>query len=86
LTSCGVTLCFWSFTVLGEATNQIPATIKDANPELAWAAPVRMRNRIVHGYWDVDLRVLHEAAVDDLPTLIDQLASVLAELERSRED
>lgn len=48
-----------------------------------------MSCRIVHGYWDVDLEILHQASSDDLPPLIEQLTAVLAELEmaeRSNED
>lgn len=37
--------------------------------------PVRMRNRIVHGYWSVDLDVLVTTAQEDLP---DFLAAVRA--------
>jgi ribonuclease HepT-like protein len=30
-------------------------------PEIAWQQPVRLRNRIIHGYWSMDLQVLHTA-------------------------
>lgn len=44
--------------------------LKDAHPEVPWADPVRLRNRIVHGYWSVDLDVLISTARDDLPDLV----------------
>ena len=31
---------------------------------------MRLRNRIVHGYWSVDLDVLLATANDDLPTFL----------------
>jgi len=40
----------WNFTVLGEAVGQLSDDIKHDHPEVGWASPVRMRNRIVHGY------------------------------------
>lgn len=40
----------WNFTVLGEAAGQLSAEVIDRFPELAWRQPVRLRNRIVHGY------------------------------------
>lgn len=40
----------WNFTVLGEAAAQIPDDMKKQHPEVGWAQPIRMRNRIVHGY------------------------------------
>ena len=42
----------WHFTVLGEAASQVPAETKDSDPEIAWTAAARLRNRIVHGYWN----------------------------------
>jgi uncharacterized protein with HEPN domain len=75
----------WNITVLGEAAVQISPEVKDRHPEVGWAPPSRMCNRIVHGYWDVDLQILHEAAAHDFPPLIERLAAVLAELERTEE-
>jgi uncharacterized protein with HEPN domain len=48
-------------------------------PAIAWADAVGMRNRIVHVYDDVDLNVLWDTIIDDLPPLISQLRAALAE-------
>lgn len=71
----------WNFTVLGEAAAQMPADVKERHPEVGWAQPTRLRNRIVHGYWSVDVRLLHDVATQDLADLVDRLAVVLAESE-----
>ena len=42
-------------------------TTTDAPRPWTWAPPVRMRNRIVHGYWSIDIDVLAATANDDLP-------------------
>lgn len=76
----------WHFTVLGEAASQLPADTKDAHPEIAWAGATRLRNRIVHGYWDIDVETLVATAVDDLPTMIDQLAKVIDTLQDTEDD
>jgi uncharacterized protein with HEPN domain len=57
----------WHFTVLGEAASQVPVEIKDAHPQIAWNAATRLRNRIVHGCWDIDVETLVATAIDDLP-------------------
>ena len=57
----------WNFTVLGEAVAQLSEAVKAAHPHVGWNDPVRLRNRIVHGYWSVDLEVLVATARDDLP-------------------
>ena len=49
----------WNFTVLGEAAAQLSDEFKKAYPSVNWARPSQLRNRIVHGYWSVDLEILH---------------------------
>ena len=68
----------WNFTVLGEAVSQLSDETKDAHPGVAWVAPIRMRNRIVHGYWSIDLDVLFATAADDLPGFAVDVRTVLA--------
>jgi uncharacterized protein with HEPN domain len=70
----------WHFTVLGEAASQVPVETKDAHPQIAWRAATRLRNRIVHGYWDIDVETLVATAVDDLPQMIGQLESAIGTL------
>ena len=41
---------------------------------------MRLRNRIVHGYWSIDLEVLHTTATEQLPAFIASLRSVLSTL------
>lgn len=71
----------WNFTVLGEAAAQLSAEIKERFPDVAWSQPARLRNRIVHGYWSIDLGVLHTTAAEVLPEFAAQLRAALAELE-----
>ena len=70
----------WNYTVLGEAVSQLSEPMKVAHPDVPWSDPVRMRNRIVHGYWSVDLDVLVTTAQEDLP---DFLAAVARWIEAS---
>ncbi|MGB8382473.1 MAG: HepT-like ribonuclease domain-containing protein [Dermatophilaceae bacterium] len=70
----------WHFTVLGEAASQIPSETKDSHPKIAWRAATRLRNRIVHGYWDIDVETLVTTAADDLPHMITQLDGAITSL------
>jgi uncharacterized protein with HEPN domain len=67
----------WNFTVLGEAAGQLSAEIKDKFPDMPWQQPIRLRNRIVHGYWSIDLEVLHTPATGQLPAFTANLHTVL---------
>ena len=69
----------WQFTVVGEAATQIPDGIRDANPQIPWRAASRMRNRIVHGYWDIDVETLVATAADDLPAMIAELEALIGQ-------
>ncbi|MGL4743294.1 MAG: HepT-like ribonuclease domain-containing protein [Dermatophilaceae bacterium] len=71
----------WNFTVLGEAASQVPAEVKAAHPEVPWAQPARLRHRIVHGYWSIDLDVLDTTARERLPGLTQQLRQILVSLD-----
>jgi uncharacterized protein with HEPN domain len=52
--------------VLGEAAAQLSDELKREFAEVAWRQPARLRNRIVHGYWSIDLDVVHAAAQEQL--------------------
>jgi len=71
----------WNFTVLGEAAAQLSAAVKARFPEVPWAQPSRLRNRVVHGYWSIDLEILHVTATDVLPSFTEELRNVLEALE-----
>jgi uncharacterized protein with HEPN domain len=70
----------WNFTILGEAVTQLSDETKAAHPAVGWNDPVRVRNRIVHGYWSVDLEILVAAAQNDLRRFLRDARSVDASL------
>ncbi|MFO8154927.1 MAG: HepT-like ribonuclease domain-containing protein, partial [Thiohalospira sp.] len=41
---------------------------------IPWRSVVAMRNRLIHGYFDIDKDVVWNTLVNDLPPLIDNLA------------
>jgi uncharacterized protein with HEPN domain len=71
----------WNFTVLGEAAGQLSDEIKAQFPQVAWQQPTRLRNRIVHGYWSIDMDILYTTAAQQLPGFVVTLRQVLANLD-----
>ncbi len=71
----------WNFTVVGEAAAQLEPAIKSRFPEVPWVQPTRLRNRIIHSYWSIDLEILHTTATDLLPGFVQQLKNVFDALE-----
>ena len=59
--------------IVGEAAAQVSNDAKQANPDIPWGKIVGMRNRLVHVYFDIDLVVVWDTVVCDLPDLIAQL-------------
>lgn len=65
------------FEILGEAASQLPAEFRVNFPEIDWRAVTTMRNRLIHGYFIVNLQIVWETAHQDLPPLKQQLQTLL---------
>ena len=63
--------------VLGEAASRTTAAFRDAHPDLPWAQMVGMRNRIVHGYDDVDPDIVWRVATADVEPVLAALERLL---------
>jgi uncharacterized protein with HEPN domain len=63
--------------VIGEAARGISDEFRAQHTELPWKNMVGMRDRLIHGYYDVDLDIVWETANEDLPGLVSQLEEIL---------
>ena len=66
--------------IVGEAANRVPQSVQKQYAAIPWARIVGMRNRLIHGYDSVDLDVLRDTIINDLPPLIAQLEDIIKEL------
>jgi uncharacterized protein with HEPN domain len=64
--------------IIGEAAARLPATFRASHPEIPWAPIMGMRNRLVHGYYDVDLDVLWGTVSTNLTPLIAAIDALLS--------
>jgi uncharacterized protein with HEPN domain len=62
--------------VIGEAARGISETCREAHPEIAWRRMAGMRDRLAHGYFDVNLDVVWETVIQDLPKLVGQVEKI----------
>jgi uncharacterized protein with HEPN domain len=62
--------------ILGEAARHVPDDFRDAHPEVPWRAVAGTRDKLIHGYFDVDYDILWEILSKDLPALIPLLESL----------
>jgi uncharacterized protein with HEPN domain len=65
-------------TIIGEAARHIPDAMLQAHPEVPWALMRGMRNRIVHGYYQVDPLIVWDTCQNDLPALVEPLQRLLS--------
>ena len=63
--------------VVGEASARVTPEGQEKYPSIPWSQVVSMRNRLIHGYDQVDLNVLWDTIEDDLPPLIAELEKIL---------
>lgn len=62
-----------NFIVIGEAAGKIPDKIKNKNPDINWSGIIGMRNIIVHGYFNIDPKIIWSTIKTRLPELIEQI-------------
>jgi len=63
--------------IIGEAANRVPREFQEDHTDIPWMEIVGMRNRLIHGYDEVDLDFLWSVVRNDLPSLIKQLNKIL---------
>ena len=63
--------------IVGEAAGSVSDTVRETNPAIPWRSIISTRNRLIHGYFDVDLDVLWQIVTHDLPVLIHELQSLM---------
>lgn len=70
----------YALQIVGEAASKVSAETRTAYPEIAWTAVIGMRQWLVHGYERVINAIVWQTVTQDVPILIDQLESILAQL------
>ena len=61
--------------IVGEAAKSISITGRASLPDVPWSAAARMRDRLVHHYFDINLDVLWQTITEDLPQMLTTLPS-----------
>jgi uncharacterized protein with HEPN domain len=70
-------IVLWRFVKLGDAAAQVSAELRGRYPMIEWRHAVAIRNRLAHGYFDIDIEILYTTAVERLPKLAADVRAVL---------
>ena len=63
--------------ILGEAAKAVSAETQAAAPAVPWREVAGTRDRLIHGYADVNLDIVWTTITDDLPQLIAELEKLV---------
>ena len=64
--------------IIGEAVRRLSPEFRERHPEIPWTAMTGMRNRMIHGYDDIDMNIVWDTTQDSIPRLlpiVERLAS-----------
>ena len=66
-----------SIEIIGEAASKVSETCKEENGSIPWRDIIGMRNRLSHGYFDINLDIVWETIQTDIPSIIRALSQII---------
>ncbi len=65
--------------ILGEAASKISPATRAIGAAVPWKQIVATRNRLIHGYFDIDHAIVWKTATEEIPDLLAQLRLLVEE-------
>jgi len=63
--------------IVGEAAAKVSAQQRTVISTIPWSDVVAMRNRLIHAYFDINLDMVWNTVVEDIPPLVAALETTL---------
>jgi uncharacterized protein with HEPN domain len=76
---------YGQLVILGEACTRLSPEIRAQYDVIPWRQIIGMRNRIIHGYDEVNWDIVWQVATEHVPSLIDLFSDILDALDRPSE-
>ena len=68
--------------IIGEACNKISERYKSEHNHIEWNKPIAMRNRLIHGYFAIDVPMLWNTTQNIIPSFYNQIIHLVEENEK----
>lgn len=67
--------------IIGEAAKRLPDDLRQQYPDIPWKGMAGMRDRIIHGYDNVDLEIVWDVVIKDIPQIKPKIEAILKDFE-----
>lgn len=67
--------------IVGEATKRLPKEVRLDYPAVPWQAMAGMRDRIIHGYDNVNMHIMWSVVKQEIPKIKPHLKQILQDYE-----
>lgn len=68
-----------SLEIIGEATKNLPKSVRDKDPSIPWKRMAGMRDKIIHEYFGVKYETVWKTAKNILPELKEKISRLIAQ-------
>ena len=70
---------------IGEQAYSVSREYKEGHPEIPWSAIAGLRHRLIHDYEGTNWKFVAEAALIEVPQIVEQVEGLLGQLEQKNE-
>ncbi len=63
--------------IIGEASKRIPEDLRESTPNIPWKGMSGMRDRIIHGYDNIDYQIIWDVIKKDIPKIKPLIQKIL---------
>jgi len=71
-----------SIEIIGEAAKNIPVDMREKYGKLPWKKMIGMRDKVIHGYFGVEIKTVWNTVKNDLPPLKQLVQKMLRDIEK----
>ena len=65
--------------IIGEAAGRVSSEFRTGHPDIPWGSMTGMRNRMIHGYDDIDMGIVWNTLQESVPNLLALIESLVSE-------